>query len=112
MNMHNAVEWLFPESECAFHFSDAFGITIETNNVDKVPDKIISGETVGETVGEIVGETVGEILKYIKMKPEITRKELAGKTGLSVRGIESEKIERKKHDQTERTHKRRLLANN
>jgi ATP-dependent DNA helicase RecG len=35
-----------------------------------------------------VGETVGEILELIRLNPRITREELSGKTGLSVRGIE------------------------
>ncbi len=41
-----------------------------------------------QTVGENVGETVGKILKLIRINPNITRKELSDKLGLSIRGIE------------------------
>lgn len=43
---------------------------------------------VGKTVGETVGKTVGVLISLLKDYPEITREELAKKTGLSIRGVE------------------------
>lgn len=46
------------------------------------------GETTPKTVRKTVGKTVGKILALITENPQITREELAEKTGLSVRGVE------------------------